>query len=51
MVSPLILIINSNFSAYFGPMEVPAPVTGRIVAITAKQGDNVEKGEILGFIE
>ena len=37
--------------AYFGPMEVPAPVTGRIVAITAKQGDNVEKGEILGFIE
>lgn len=37
--------------AYFGPMEVPAPVTGRIVAITAKQGDAVEKGEILGFIE
>ena len=37
--------------AYFGPMEVPAPVTGRIVAITAKQGDNVEKGEILVFIE
>ena len=37
--------------AYFGPMEVPAPVTGRIVAVTAKQGDNVEKGEILGFIE
>ena len=37
--------------AYFGPMEVPAPITGRIVAITAKQGDNVEKGEILGFIE
>ncbi len=37
--------------AYFGPMEVPAPITGRIVAITAKQGDTVEKGEILGFIE
>ncbi|MBQ7773039.1 MAG: oxaloacetate decarboxylase [Bacteroidales bacterium] len=37
--------------AYFGPMEVPAPITGRIVAITAKQGDAVEKGEILGFIE
>ena len=37
--------------AYFGPTEVPAPVTGRIVAITAKQGDMVEKGEILGFIE
>ena len=37
--------------AYFGPMEVTAPITGRIVAITAKQGDNVEKGEILGFIE
>ena len=37
--------------AYFGPMEVPAPINGRIVAITAKQGDNVEKGEILGFIE
>ena len=37
--------------AYFGPTEVPAPITGRIVAITAKQGDMVEKGEILGFIE
>ena len=37
--------------AYFGPTEVPAPITGRIVAITAKQGDTVEKGEILGFIE
>ena len=37
--------------AYFGPQEVPAPITGRIVAITAKQGDMVEKGEILGFIE
>ena len=37
--------------AYFGPMEVPAPITGRIVAVTAKQGDTVEKGEILAFIE
>ncbi len=37
--------------AFFGPTEVPAPITGRIVAITAKQGDTVEKGEILGFIE
>ena len=37
--------------AYFGPTEVPAPITGRIVAITAKQGDTVEKGEILAFIE
>ena len=37
--------------AFFGPTEVPAPITGRIVAITAKQGDTVEKGEILAFIE
>ncbi len=37
--------------AFFGPTEVPAPITGRIVATTAKQGDTVEKGEILAFIE
>ncbi|MBQ7017832.1 MAG: biotin/lipoyl-binding protein [Bacteroidales bacterium] len=38
-------------SPFFGPTEVPAPIIGRIVAITAKQGDTVEKGEILAFIE
>ena len=37
--------------AFFGPTEVPAPITGRIVAVTAKHGETVEKGEILGFIE
>lgn len=37
--------------AFFGPLEVKSPITGRIVAICAKQGDKVEKGEILGFIE
>ena len=37
--------------AYYGNEEIQAPVDGKIVAITAKQGDKVEKGEILGFIE
>ena len=38
-------------SPFFGPTDVQAPITGRIVAIAAKQGDTVEKGEILAFIE
>ena len=37
--------------AYYGNEEIQAPIDGKIVAITAKQGDKVEKGEILGFIE
>lgn len=37
--------------AYYGNEEIQAPVDGKIVAICAKQGDKVEKGEILGFIE
>ena len=37
--------------AYYGNEEIQAPVDGKIVAICAKQGDKVEKGEILAFIE
>ncbi len=37
--------------AFYGPEEIKAPIDGKIVAICAKQGDKVEKGEILGFIE
>ncbi len=37
--------------AFYGPEEIKSPVDGKIVAICAKQGDKVEKGEILGFIE
>ena len=37
--------------AYYGNEEIQAPIDGKIVAICAKQGDKVEKGEILGFIE
>ncbi len=37
--------------AFYGNEEIQAPVDGKIVAICAKQGDKVEKGEILGFIE
>ena len=37
--------------AFYGPEAINSPVTGKIVAICAHQGDKVEKGEILGFIE
>ena len=37
--------------AYYGNEEIQSPIDGKIVAITAKQGAKVEKGEILGFIE
>ncbi len=37
--------------AFYGNEEIQAPIDGKIVAICAKQGDKVEKGEILGFIE
>ena len=37
--------------AFYGNEEIQAPVDGKIVAICAKQGDKVEKGEILAFIE
>ncbi len=37
--------------AFYGPEEVKAPKTGKVVAVCAKQGDKVAKGEILAFIE
>jgi pyruvate carboxylase subunit B len=35
----------------YGMEEMPAAVDGRIVAVTAKQGDNVEKGEIVALLQ
>ncbi len=37
--------------AFYGNEEIQAPVDGKIVAVCAKQGDKVDKGEILAFIE
>lgn len=37
--------------AYYGMEEVHPGFDGRIVAICAKQGDNVAKGEIIAFVE
>ncbi len=37
--------------AYYGIEEVVPAITGRIISVCCKQGDAVEKGEILGFIE
>lgn len=37
--------------AFYGPEEIKSPIDGKIVAVCAKQGDKVEKGEILAFIE
>ncbi|MBR7157447.1 MAG: biotin/lipoyl-binding protein [Bacteroidales bacterium] len=37
--------------AFYGNEEIQAPIDGKIVAVCAKQGDKVEKGEILAFIE
>ena len=35
----------------YGMEEMPAAVDGRIVAVTAKQGDEVEKGEIVALLQ
>jgi Pyruvate/oxaloacetate carboxyltransferase len=40
-----------HVQAYYGNEEIKAPFSGKIVAICAKHGDKVEKGEILAFIE
>ena len=37
--------------AFYGNEEIQSPIDGKIVAICAKQGDKVEKGEILAFVE
>jgi pyruvate carboxylase subunit B len=36
---------------YYGLQEVVSAVSGRIVAVTARQGDQVVKGQILGFVQ
>ena len=37
--------------AYYGMEEILPAVTGRVVAVTGKQGKDVVKGEIVAFIE
>lgn len=41
----------SYIQTYYGFEEVMPAVSGRIVAVCAKQGDRVVKGEILAFIQ
>ena len=36
---------------YYGIEEVPAAITGRIVAVCCRQGDKVAKGEILALVQ
>ena len=36
---------------YYGMEEVVSAVDGRVVAVCAKQGENVVKGEILAFVQ
>lgn len=36
---------------YYGVEAVPAAVSGRIVAVCVRQGENVVKGEIVAFVE
>jgi len=37
--------------AFYGLELIKSPKTGKIVQISAKQGDTVEKGEIIAFVE
>ncbi len=41
----------SYVQCYYGMEEVIPAVSGRIVAICCKQGDMVQKGEVLAFVE
>ena len=43
--------VIGNVQAYYGLDEIVAAVDGIIVATTAKQGDKVEKAEIVAFIQ
>ena len=43
--------VIGNVQAYYGLEEIVAAVDGIIVATTAKQGDKVEKAEIVAFIQ
>ena len=37
--------------AYYGMEEIVPAVDGRVVAVCAKQGENVVKGEIVAFVQ
>jgi pyruvate carboxylase subunit B len=37
--------------AYYGMEEIVPAVDGRVVAVCAKQGESVAKGEIVAFVE
>lgn len=37
--------------AFYGIEEIYAPVSGRVVAVTAPQGKKVEKNEVVAFVE
>jgi pyruvate carboxylase subunit B len=37
--------------AYYGIEEIVPAVSGRVVAVCAKQGDMVAKGEIIAFVQ
>ena len=36
---------------YYGMEEIVPAVSGRVVAVCSKQGDNVVKGEIVAFVQ
>ena len=36
---------------WYGMEELIPAVTGRVVAVLGKQGDKVEKGEIVAFVQ
>jgi pyruvate carboxylase subunit B len=41
----------SYVQTYYGIEEIVPAVSGRIVAVCAKQGDMVAKGEIVAFVQ
>ena len=41
----------AHIQTYYGMMEVVPVCDGRVVAVCAKQGDRVAKGEILAFVQ
>ena len=41
----------SYVQTYYGIEEIVPAVSGRIVAVCAKQGDMVTKGEIVAFVQ
>ena len=43
--------VMGHVQTYYGMEEIVPPVSGRIVAVCAKHGDNVVKGEIVAFVQ